>query len=157
MGVAYVRFALTHSAHFEVMYQPAIYDAGDPTVRDARAAAADLLYGSRDRTEDETLLGVAAWSIVMVRDPVAYRQHPGATRRRPRAHRPRRCVTAARHAQRAARTAAADVLVSRDASLWTPPSRMQSNDGLPMAGRRVLRRRGGTDADGCGLRSVRIT
>ena len=64
MGVAYVRFALTHSAHFEVMYQPAIYDAGDPTVRDARAAAADLLYGSRDRTEDETLLGVAAWSIV---------------------------------------------------------------------------------------------
>ena len=64
MGVAYVRFALAHPAHFAVMYQPAIYKTTDPTLVAARQETAALLYGSRDATNDETTAGVAAWSIV---------------------------------------------------------------------------------------------
>src|SRR5690349_5478447 len=46
VGVAYVRFAVTHRAHFEVMYRPELYRPDDPEVRQARAAAAVLLYGT---------------------------------------------------------------------------------------------------------------
>ncbi|MEV6629611.1 TetR/AcrR family transcriptional regulator [Actinoplanes sp. NPDC051470] len=31
-GVAYVRFAVTHRAHFEVMFRPDLYHASDPAV-----------------------------------------------------------------------------------------------------------------------------
>jgi AcrR family transcriptional regulator len=64
MGIAYVRFALSQPAYFEVMYHPGLYDASDPAVRDARAETAALLYGSRDATNEQTLFGIAAWSIV---------------------------------------------------------------------------------------------
>jgi len=64
MGVAYVRFALAHHAHFEVMYQPALYNATDPALVAARQKTAALLYGSRDATSDDVMAGVAAWSIV---------------------------------------------------------------------------------------------
>src|ERR1700739_2943213 len=45
VGVAYVRFAVRHRAHFEVMYQPELYRRDDAEVREARAATAVLLYG----------------------------------------------------------------------------------------------------------------
>jgi AcrR family transcriptional regulator len=64
MGVAYVRFALTHRAHFEVMYQPSLHHPADEALRAARRRTADLLYGSTDATDEDTLTGVAAWSIV---------------------------------------------------------------------------------------------
>jgi len=64
MGVAYVRFAVTHRAHFEVMYQPALYDASNDDLRAARRRTADLLYGSRAASDEQVLAGVAAWSIV---------------------------------------------------------------------------------------------
>ena len=38
MGVAYVRFAVSHRAHFEVMYRPELYHPEDPEVSRARAA-----------------------------------------------------------------------------------------------------------------------
>jgi hypothetical protein len=43
VGVAYVRFAVSHQAHFEVMDRPELYRRDDPEVREARAAAAVLL------------------------------------------------------------------------------------------------------------------
>src|ERR1700746_911108 len=46
VGVAYVRFAVTHRAHFEVMYRPELYHRDDAELGRARAAAATLLYGS---------------------------------------------------------------------------------------------------------------
>ena len=64
MGVAYVHFAVTHPAHFEVMYHPALYDARDPDVVSARQDAAELLYGSRDASDEQLRVGVAAWSLV---------------------------------------------------------------------------------------------
>jgi AcrR family transcriptional regulator len=64
MGVAYVRFAIAHPAHFEVMYHPALYDHDDPAVQEARQETAALLYGSRDASPEQIAAGVAAWSIV---------------------------------------------------------------------------------------------
>ena len=37
VGVAYVQFAVSHRAHFEVMYQPELYRRDDAEVREARA------------------------------------------------------------------------------------------------------------------------
>src|SRR5919202_2720315 len=53
MGVAYVHFAVTHRAHFEVMFRPELYHADDPTVVTARAAARALLYGPVSRLSDD--------------------------------------------------------------------------------------------------------
>jgi AcrR family transcriptional regulator len=64
MGVAYVGFAIAHPAHFEVMFQPALYDPDDPAVQTAKQEAATLLYGSRNANGEELTSGVAAWSIV---------------------------------------------------------------------------------------------
>jgi AcrR family transcriptional regulator len=64
VGVAYVRFAVEHRAYFEVMYRPELYRAGDADVLRARAAAARLLYGSDDPSQQELEAGVAAWSLV---------------------------------------------------------------------------------------------
>jgi AcrR family transcriptional regulator len=44
VGVAYVRFAVTHRAHFEVMFRPELYRADDPALAQARDAARSLLY-----------------------------------------------------------------------------------------------------------------
>ena len=49
-GVAYVRFALNHRAHFEVMFRPDLYHAADPEVTAARDRASRALYaGIADR------------------------------------------------------------------------------------------------------------
>jgi AcrR family transcriptional regulator len=68
-GVAYVRFAVTHRAHFEVMFRPDTYHADDPAVVAARERASQVLTGGvRARTtqtgHDARLTGVAAWSLV---------------------------------------------------------------------------------------------
>jgi AcrR family transcriptional regulator len=64
VGVAYVRFAVTRRAYFEVMYRPELYDPADSAVREARAAAALLLYGSTQPDREQLSRGVAAWAIV---------------------------------------------------------------------------------------------
>ena len=70
VGVAYVRFAIDHRAHFEVMYRPDLYHPDDPTVQAARQRSADALYGgagslpTTQRGPDVRLAGVAAWSLV---------------------------------------------------------------------------------------------
>jgi len=63
-GVAYVRFAVTHRAHFEVMYRPELYHRDDAELGRARDAAATLLYGTGEITRERMAYGVAAWSIV---------------------------------------------------------------------------------------------
>jgi AcrR family transcriptional regulator len=64
MGVAYVRFAIAHPAHFEVMYQPGLYEPTDPGVQAGKHETAALLYGSRNATREQLVAGAAAWSIV---------------------------------------------------------------------------------------------
>ena len=64
MGVAYVRFAVRHRAHFEVMYRPELYHRDDAELSRARAAAARLLYGTAEIDTERLEAGVAAWSIV---------------------------------------------------------------------------------------------
>jgi AcrR family transcriptional regulator len=64
VGVAYVRFAVEHPAHFEVMYQPRLYDGKDPDLQEARLSTAVILYGTRDVSAAQLAEGVAAWSIV---------------------------------------------------------------------------------------------
>jgi AcrR family transcriptional regulator len=64
VGVAYVRFAVHHRAHFEIMYRPELYRPDDPEVGEARAAAATLLYGSASPDAGQFAAGAAAWSLV---------------------------------------------------------------------------------------------
>jgi AcrR family transcriptional regulator len=70
VGVAYVRFAVDHRAHFEVMFRPDLYRPDGHEVATARQRAADALYGGVDsvaatrRGPDASLAGVAAWSLV---------------------------------------------------------------------------------------------
>ena len=70
VGVAYVRFAIEHRAHFDVMFRPDLYHPDDPQVATARQRAADALYGgvgsvvATGRGPDIPLAGVAAWSLV---------------------------------------------------------------------------------------------
>ena len=66
-GVAYVRFAVTHPAHFAVMFEYGLYRGDDPDVRAAQdRAAAALSGGVRAYGEDEEHAPnteLAAWSI----------------------------------------------------------------------------------------------
>jgi AcrR family transcriptional regulator len=64
VGVAYVHFAVTHRAHFDVMFQPALYDRRDRAVQEAKQQTAALLYGTADADEAQVAVGVAAWSLV---------------------------------------------------------------------------------------------
>jgi AcrR family transcriptional regulator len=64
VGVAYVRFAVSHRAHFEVMYRPELYRPDDAEVREARAATAVLLYGTSSPDAARLAAGAAAWSLV---------------------------------------------------------------------------------------------
>ena len=68
-GLSYIRFALDHPAHYEVMFRPDLYRTGDPGVVAARTAGAAVLFGAvRDllgpgATERDVFGGVmAAWS-----------------------------------------------------------------------------------------------
>jgi AcrR family transcriptional regulator len=70
VGVAYVRFAVNHRAHFEVMFRPELYRTDDPELVRARDAARALLYppaaeaaNSPDGAGD-VRAAVAAWSLV---------------------------------------------------------------------------------------------
>ena len=70
VGVAYVRFAVTHRAHFEVMFRPELYRTDDPELVRARDAAKTLLYppaaeaANSPDGRDDVRAGVAAWSLV---------------------------------------------------------------------------------------------
>jgi AcrR family transcriptional regulator len=64
MGVAYVRFAVSHRAHFEVMYQPELYHRDDDEIREARAGTAALLYGTASPDTGQLAAGAAAWALV---------------------------------------------------------------------------------------------
>ncbi|CAL9513625.1 hypothetical protein SUDANB95_03658 [Actinosynnema sp. ALI-1.44] len=64
LGTTYVRFAIEHRAHFEVMFRPDLYHADDPTVTAANTRAGDALrHGASGHPDPETAL-VAAWSFV---------------------------------------------------------------------------------------------
>jgi AcrR family transcriptional regulator len=67
VGVAYVRFAVTHRAHFEVMFRPELYRADDPALVQARDAARSLLYPQAAAAAGGgggLGAAVAAWSLV---------------------------------------------------------------------------------------------
>jgi AcrR family transcriptional regulator len=64
VGVAYVRFAVTHRPYFEVMYGPAYYDQGDVALLEAKAGAAAVLYGPGSPDIQQLSEGVAAWAIL---------------------------------------------------------------------------------------------
>lgn len=65
-GVHYVRFAVEHPAHFQVMFQPELHRPDDPELLAARARAdGELRAGVADLSphEDASLMGMAAWSL----------------------------------------------------------------------------------------------
>lgn len=68
-GVAYVRFAVTHPAHFQVMFRPELHRADDTALLAAKARATEALRAGVDglpdtaRGADARLTGVAAWSL----------------------------------------------------------------------------------------------
>jgi AcrR family transcriptional regulator len=70
IGVAYVRFAVDHRAHFEVMFRPELYDWDSPELAAARRRARDSLQAGiaalpdAPAGRDARLAGLAAWSIV---------------------------------------------------------------------------------------------
>jgi AcrR family transcriptional regulator len=70
LGVAYVRFAVEHRAHFEVMFRPDLYHRDDPDLLVAQERAGAALYAGAgsvptgQRGEDVRVAGVAAWSLV---------------------------------------------------------------------------------------------
>lgn len=71
VGVAYVGFATSHPAHFEVMFRPDLYHRDDPELARASDAAAAVLYervgqavGRARRRRDTELAGIAAWALV---------------------------------------------------------------------------------------------
>jgi len=67
VGVAYVRFAVDHRGHFEVMYQPDLLDGDDPELAAARKAAAAALYGPAGEVgadADALEVGVAGWALM---------------------------------------------------------------------------------------------
>jgi AcrR family transcriptional regulator len=70
VGVAYVRFAVEHRAHFEVMFRPDLYHPDDRAVLVARERASEALasgIGSlpeKQARPDARLAGIAAWSLV---------------------------------------------------------------------------------------------
>ncbi|MDK9500178.1 TetR/AcrR family transcriptional regulator [Streptomyces katrae] len=68
-GVRYVRFAMTHPAHFQVMFQPELLREDDPDLTAARQRAGEQLrmgvaqLPDAGRGDDARLAGVAAWSL----------------------------------------------------------------------------------------------
>ena len=70
LGVAYVRFALRHRAHFEVMNRPDLYDRKDAALMAAQARAGAALHGGLAELaggrlgKDARTGSLAAWSIV---------------------------------------------------------------------------------------------
>ncbi len=68
-GIAYIRFALEHPAHYEVMFRPDLYDPDDERLIKVRDAGADVLSDAvrrslgPDADEQDVLSGlIASWS-----------------------------------------------------------------------------------------------
>jgi AcrR family transcriptional regulator len=68
-GIAYIRFALEHPAHYEVMFRPDLYDQNDETLIKARDDGATVLSDAvrrslgPDANDQDVLSGViASWS-----------------------------------------------------------------------------------------------
>jgi AcrR family transcriptional regulator len=70
VGVAYIEFAVEQRAYVEVMFRADLYDASNPEVVEARAAAAAALADGVATLPpsvvgaDARLAGLAAWSLV---------------------------------------------------------------------------------------------
>lgn len=69
-GVAYVRFAVQHRAHFEVMFSPGLYHVDDPVLAEASDRSEAALYRSVEELPDAAAdpgavreMALAAWSI----------------------------------------------------------------------------------------------
>lgn len=68
-GMAYVGFALSHRAHFEVMFRPELYRADDPELMAARDATFATLQGAVEAgnpgMEPDEVMGtvLASWSV----------------------------------------------------------------------------------------------
>ncbi|GAA2950831.1 MULTISPECIES: TetR/AcrR family transcriptional regulator [Streptomycetaceae] len=68
-GVAYVRFAAEHPAHFQVMFRPELQHPDDPRLVAAKARATEALRAGISglpgtaRGDDDRLAGIAAWSL----------------------------------------------------------------------------------------------
>lgn len=70
VGVGYVEFAITHPAHFQVMFAPSLLDENDPELAVARGLTfAELQIGvdtlaTNGQVEDAAAAVIAAWSLV---------------------------------------------------------------------------------------------
>ena len=71
VGVAYVRFAVTHPGHFAVMFRPDLVDPDDPELVRASSASAAMLYGPVGSVAEvggddvaRRVAGTAAWALV---------------------------------------------------------------------------------------------
>jgi AcrR family transcriptional regulator len=64
VGVAYVNFAVTNRAYFEVMFRPEVHHREDDELRQARTRTAEMLYGTKAPTTQQLADGVAAWALV---------------------------------------------------------------------------------------------
>jgi AcrR family transcriptional regulator len=66
VGLAYVAFAVGHSAYVSVMFQPNLYRQDDPGLVAARQRAGEVLYGSARRLAPETsrAVGLAGWCLM---------------------------------------------------------------------------------------------
>jgi AcrR family transcriptional regulator len=70
MGVAYVRVAVEHRAHFEVVYRPDLYHADDPELLDAQRRTGEIFRAGlatlspEQAGPDTAIAGIAAWSLV---------------------------------------------------------------------------------------------
>ena len=73
VGVAYVEYALSHPAHYQVLFQPGLVDGDDPDLRKGRAELSKALTrpGASPRLDTEQVenstglsdAAIAAWSI----------------------------------------------------------------------------------------------
>lgn len=67
VGVSYVRFAIEHRAHFEVMFRPDLYHADDESVATAQRRARAVLVSGAGQVpgdRDPEVAKLAAWSLV---------------------------------------------------------------------------------------------
>jgi len=67
VGLAYLRFAFEHPAHYEVMFRPDLFRRDDPDLVAAQATTTDLLYGPAAESHpdaDALRVGIAGWSFV---------------------------------------------------------------------------------------------
>lgn len=68
VGLAYVRFALHHHAHLQVMFQPSLYREDDSAVDAGRSRANAVLYRSAGNVppagSNPTAIGLAGWCLM---------------------------------------------------------------------------------------------